>query len=273
MPAAKLRSIFAVAFAVVAALVCIRLGFWQLDRREQRVARNALLEARMESAVVPVEALPADTGRARWRRASIAGRYDFANELVLTSRSRDGSPGVRLITPVRIPGRDTAVLVDRGWVYSPDGFTVDLERWREPETVTDTGLVEPIAAWGSGPLGVSSNRRAVRRLDPADLATRLPYPVARVSLTLLAPADGAVGTSGDADGGAGGRGAAGGSPGSGAGGSPESAARPARMNLPRLDEGPHLGYAIQWFSFAAIAVIGVTLLLWQERRSPTARQV
>jgi cytochrome oxidase assembly protein ShyY1 len=119
---------------------------------------------------------------------------------------------------------------------------------------------------------VSSNNRAVRRLDPTDLATRLPYPVARVSLTLLAPANGGAGTSGDAYGGSGGAGADR-SAGPGAGGSPERTARPARMNLPRLDEGPHLGYAIQWFSFAAIAVIGVTLLLRQERRSPTARQV
>jgi cytochrome oxidase assembly protein ShyY1 len=30
----------------------------------------------------------------------------------------------------------------------------------------------------------------------------------------------------------------------------------ARLTPPPLDEGPHLSYAIQWFAFAAIALIG-----------------
>ena len=37
-----------------------------------------------------------------------------------------------------------------------------------------------------------------------------------------------------------------------------------------LSEGPHLSYAIQWFSFAAIAVVGAVILLRRERRAPTA---
>jgi cytochrome oxidase assembly protein ShyY1 len=32
--------------------------------------------------------------------------------------------------------------------------------------------------------------------------------------------------------------------------------RVARLRLPALDEGPHLSYALQWFAFAAIALIG-----------------
>jgi len=35
----------------------------------------------------------------------------------------------------------------------------------------------------------------------------------------------------------------------------------ARWPTPALDNGPHLSYAIQWFSFAAIAVVGTVLLL------------
>jgi cytochrome oxidase assembly protein ShyY1 len=30
--------------------------------------------------------------------------------------------------------------------------------------------------------------------------------------------------------------------------------------LPALDDGPHLTYALQWFSFAVIAVVGGALL-------------
>jgi surfeit locus 1 family protein len=34
--------------------------------------------------------------------------------------------------------------------------------------------------------------------------------------------------------------------------------RVVRLPPPALDEGPHLSYAIQWFAFAAIALIGGT---------------
>jgi surfeit locus 1 family protein len=37
-------------------------------------------------------------------------------------------------------------------------------------------------------------------------------------------------------------------------------APPSPIPLPGRDEGPRMGYAIQWFSFAAIAVIGFAIV-------------
>ena len=34
---------------------------------------------------------------------------------------------------------------------------------------------------------------------------------------------------------------------------------PPRIEVPPLDEGPHQSYAIQWFSFATIAIVGMIL--------------
>ena len=45
---------------------------------------------------------------------------------------------------------------------------------------------------------------------------------------------------------------------------------PAPSPLPELSEGPHLSYAIQWFTFAAIAVAGCVVLALRERRDPRA---
>lgn len=39
-----------------------------------------------------------------------------------------------------------------------------------------------------------------------------------------------------------------------------------RWRPPALDNGPHMSYAIQWFSFAAIVVVGVVALLWKRSR-------
>ena len=46
-----------------------------------------------------------------------------------------------------------------------------------------------------------------------------------------------------------------------------AADRPARLSAPPFgDQGPHLNYAVQWFSFAAIALIGTPLVVRRQRR-------
>src|SRR5678816_3660040 len=124
-----------IAVAIVLAAICVRLGFWQLHRRTERRARNALIMSRLDSAAVDATRLPHDTATARFRRASVTGVADYEHELIYAARTYKGSPGVNLLTPVRIPGRDTAILVNRGWVYSPDGATVNLNDWHDRDSV------------------------------------------------------------------------------------------------------------------------------------------
>ncbi|MGH3114521.1 MAG: SURF1 family protein [Gaiellaceae bacterium] len=44
---------------------------------------------------------------------------------------------------------------------------------------------------------------------------------------------------------------------------------PLPRGEPELGRGPHLSYAFQWFSFAAIAVVGCVAYLWSSRRRDT----
>jgi len=218
-------------FAAAAAVLFMRLGFWQLDRLHERQARNATIEQQQRGAPLPLVDLPHDTAQAHYRAASVEGRYDYAHELVLSNRTRRGSPGVDLLTPVHILGSDTAVLVNRGWVYSPDGASVDQKRWREGETARLKGYVELISA-DTG-LAISSHPRVVRHVSRAELTAKIPYPVASFYLV-------AVGDTTDL-------------------------AHPARRDLPVLDDGPHRGYALQWFSFALIAIAGAGIVVRRER--------
>ena len=41
---------------------------------------------------------------------------------------------------------------------------------------------------------------------------------------------------------------------------------PVRVSLPPAGNGPHLSYAFQWFSFAAIGVIGLVVVFLRRRR-------
>ncbi|MGH7720888.1 MAG: SURF1 family protein [Gemmatimonadaceae bacterium] len=251
-----MRSLLALAFALLIAAACVRLGVWQLDRLEQRRALNALVASRLRAEPVSPAELPLDTGALRYRRVAVGGRFDFEHEVVLPGRTREGSPGVNILTPLRPDDGGRAVLVNRGWVYSPDASTVDLGRWRESgqgegkgggegEQITVEGYVEPLAPPGaSAPL----LRRAP---DSAQVARAVPYPVAPyvIAATSIAfPSAASPTPSANAPRDAGVRDA------------------PVRLLSPSLDEGPHRGYAFQWFSFAAIAIVGVPVLLWHEVR-------
>src|SRR5215203_2436541 len=141
-----------IAFVIVAlalAALFVRLGIWQLDRRAERRAYNARIVERLRAAPAPFAEVARAGDAARYHRVTITGTPDYAQERVLGARTNGGSPGVHLLTPLRVAGSDTAVLVNRGWVYSPDGANVDATRWREGEgegtTMTFVGWAETFA--------------------------------------------------------------------------------------------------------------------------------
>jgi surfeit locus 1 family protein len=226
-----------VLFAVVSAALFVRLGIWQLHRRGERRARNAVVADRMREAEGDASALALnDTAGIRFRRLRVAGTPDYDHELILAARSHNGSPGVNLLTPVRLAGRDTAVLVNRGWVYAADGATIDEKHFRERDSVF-VGYADVYPS----PTGASyaSNPRVLARLGADAAARAIPYPIALFYVVALGDSTGA-------------------------------ADRPARLTVPPLDEGPHASYAVQWFAFAAIALAGAAFVIKQARDAQRA---
>jgi len=205
------RDVVAAAGALLIAAACLRLGVWQLDRLAQRRDRNAQLAARLALPPLQVATRNISADSARQRRVVARGRYDFARERVWPGRSFEGTPGVALVTPLRLPD-GSEVLVDRGWVPSPDAFHVDREAYREPDTATVAGLAL-VPPRGRGDV------------DPTGF---LPFVIQQE-------------------------------------GPPAAGGLPRRWPPPALDNGPHLSYAIQWFSFAVIVLVGTAALL---RRTP-----
>lgn len=240
------RLLVFVLISIAIAAVCARLGVWQLSRLAQRRAHNAELAAHLTMPPLLYRALPTDTSARHYRRVHVAGRMDYAREFVLANRTRDGAPGVHIITPMHVgvgaPGGDTLVLIDRGWFYSPDASTVNLAGAREGDTLVITGYVEfPSRRAGSAELGDRSARgyHAYRYLDPALVARDIGVPVTRDYVVAEPLAD---------------------------------QTQPPYNRLKRLptpevtDEGPHMSYAIQWFSFAAVSLVGAAAFVRAERR-------
>lgn len=287
--------------ALLLSALFIGLGLWQLERLEQRRDRNAERRARLEQPRLRIDAAgvgrrlgagagpPADAGRdtlaapdepteavgpvtaapfppldsAAWRRATLEGRFDYAREAVLAPRSSRGSPAVYLVTPL-VVAESAAVAVLRGSVPAPDGLHGPLARARpvwarsdssargsvtadrpgrrpgaprirvhgsvhrpadEPVSTTDTLM----AAGGAHPV---LSRLDLARLDALWPWHTAPFYVRADSTGERIPAV-------------------------------EGLALPRPVPPPELGDGPHLAYAIQWFAFAAIVLVGGTIFLWR----------
>ncbi len=170
------------------------------------------------------------------RRATAIGTYDYEREIILRGRGRGGVPGVEVVTPMRLGGSDSAVLVLRGYVPSADALSYDVRLHREADTMAVSGIAMaiPVDADGAMPAG-RNGATTWRRLDLGTLRDRLPYPIAPVYIIADSPAT--------------------------------VSPAPLRSNAPALDDGPHLNYAIQWFGFAIIA-FGGAAALWWKRKAP-----
>ncbi len=117
----------------------------------------------------------------------------------------------------------SAVLVDRGWAPSPDAYHVDQPAYREADSATVLGLA----------------MRAPRTrgdVDPAALRDSVSYPLLPFVIQQVPSST-----------------------------APDRPLEPGliRWPMPELSNGPHLSYAIQWFSFALIIVAGSLALARQ----------
>lgn len=225
-------------FALVMTGLCVRLGFWQLDRLDGRRYFNHRYEAGMTAAPEPVERLVDAGGDLLYRQAEATGTYDPAREVILYGRTNQGEPGNHVLTPLRLPdGR--ALLVDRGWVpFAMDTPPVAAAA-PAPGTVSVTGLLAP-----SEPGGTPQDAGTITTVTRPDLqriGQQLPYPLVPYYLQLRTQVPAQAGD------------------------------LPIPPPVPTLDEGPHLSYALQWFAFAAIAGCGFALLVWREVRDGRAR--
>jgi surfeit locus 1 family protein len=230
-----------VAAASVVTIVCIAAGIWQLARLQQKRDRNDAIRAGLGAAPLVVDGrfpAAADPDGLRYARARATGTYDVDHEVILYGRTEDGQAGNHVVTPL-VFADGSAIVVDRGWVpLAMDDPPVEAAR---PPSGTVTVLGVLLGSEGGLPGEAAGAAGApvttFARLDLAAVQAQVPYPIAPVTLLLEVQ-------------------------------EPPAGALPRAAPLPELSEGPHLSYAIQWFCFAAIAVIGGAILVRRERRAP-----
>lgn len=242
----KLRALFWALFVIVGASIMIALGFWQLGRLGERRALNAQIKTRLSQPPFNITGEMLGTATLEYRRAAVTGAFDFSQEIVLRNRSKNEIAGVHLLTPLRIESSDQTVLVDRGWIaYTAADPQIRAAYASPAGLVTITGIIRlsqsrlsPLAPLDP-PLGPALPRLdAWYWIDIPRIQQQVPYPL----LPFFIEQDAG----------------------------PDPAALPAAGWEADFSDGPHLSYAIQWFSFAAILVVGsIALAKRNVKRQPS----
>jgi len=238
---ASKRTPFALAAAAAAIVLTVSLGNWQLRRADEKLALQAAWDRAEQAAPVPVSGIDVASVAERLPlRVRLRGHFLFASEIWLDNRQMDGLAGLVLITPLRLAD-GAVVLVNRGFARRDPRDRMRLPAVARPDgevMVEGLAVAHPArvlqlgedAPPGSGPV-------VWQNLDYDAFERASGLAVARWVVQQTAGADDGL-----------------------------------LRNWPRLAAGVerHHGYALQWFSLAALiaalaAFFGLRSL---RRRSP-----
>jgi len=217
-------------FVLALIVLMINLGFWQLRRLDQRRAFNDTVRVALAQPAVD----PGSTTPAEWARVQLRGSFRPGADVLVANRAQKDQAGYWVLSPF-----DTAngtIVIDRGFVPRSLVAQGSLAQSTPP-----TGVISIVAtvqysrhgvfATSIGPSGVIE----ISQVDVGRIGERwgsqlLPY-WAHAVTAQGAPLEAVVD--------------------------------------PTLNDGPHISYAIQWFIFSTIAIIGYPLIL---RRNARARR-
>lgn len=153
------RRVGIVVAALLGMVVTASLGRWQLSRAAQKEALQVAMQAREQAPALDgatlAQPLSPDAVPALLHRAvTLRGQWMPTHTLYLDNRQMGGKSGFFVLTPLRLSGSDTVVMVLRGW--APRNF---IDRTALPPVVTPEGPVQvdgrvaerPPGAYALGP--------------------------------------------------------------------------------------------------------------------------
>ena len=273
-------------------MIFVIAGFWQLSRHNEVSDRNAAITERQDMQPLDTDrffqavAEPEALDQLEYRTVNLTvERFDWTEAVQIRNRSLEGIPGCHIAVPVEpettMPAADgdgDATSSGSGTGSATTGILV-VVGWLPAGGVCEDALAAGVNAFGGG---LSDARHFTGRirlsqqrglLGPADPATGRLDSLARtdvqrineqttldlvdvyVELITATRADATPIRFGD----------------NGPGTGLAALLRP--LPPPELNAGPHLGYTVQWFSFAAVAIVGYTLVLRHQARRGESEQI
>ena len=199
------------------------LGFWQLNRLDQKREFNSVLQSHSSTPIQTLDkAVPDKWNKesSEWMRVTITGSYDPSKAVTIINRSQDGTAGYNSVVPFTSLNQRT-ILVNRGFVplvmeppIAPTGEIEIIGYLRASQTRSALGPIDSKEAGNT----------EFQRFDIPLISAHVGKTIEPMFLQLIAE-------------------------------SPADASQwPAKVALPPLDEGTHMSYALQWFFFCLVAL-------------------
>lgn len=203
----------------------IAAGQWQWNKAAAKASLQAELEARGADAALSMPTTRVDAESLRYRRLVARGHFEAQYQILIDNRTYRGQAGYHVITPLRLEGSEMRVLVNRGWIplQGDRGTLPTIDTPTGPVEVSGTAIVPRTSFFTLGKGETEAAHGVWQNLDLARYGEAVSFPIKSVVLQLDAdsPAGGFV------------------------------------REWPRPDDRrqTNLGYALQWWSFAATTVV------------------
>ena len=233
-----LRWALLVVFVVALGIVFVNLGQWQLRRLAEREGHNAATIRNEQAPVKPYEQVFTRpiVDDDQWQLVRATGTFDAAHQLVVRNRNNGDDRGVEIVTPLKTA--TGTVLVSRGLIATAPG-TAPLSTGPAPPAgeVSVIGHVRRSEHGRSG--AITPQDGTVRLINSEAIQQSIGYPVADgyIGATEVTPAQ-----TGDL----------------------------VPVEVPELSSGPHFWYAMQWFMFAGVGLLGIFVFIRSDLRDRRA---
>lgn len=242
----RFKVVLTTLLAIAGVIVLIRLGIWQLDRLKWRRTFNShyLQQVAMPALFLNESVEDPVLIDSEYRQVRAKGHYDFGGEVYLQNQAFQNQPGFRALTPYVLDGSEMVVYVDRGWIGMDAIETMDEINQNAEGEQEISGVIrlpQQRNSFGIDPDAEKSPDSRfwmivnLERLQERERRTVLPI---YIQLT-----------------------------------------KKETSNLPipvpneiEISEGPHMGYAIQWFFFATLLAGGYPFFLRKILNTPSKRK-
>ncbi len=116
--------------------VLLRLGFWQLDRAEEKRDLIELFKKQNESGPLYIKDFIDKDKNLNYRLAKIDGHYVLDKQIFIDNKVHQGKTGVYVMTPFKLKNSEYSILVNRGWVL------MAIDRSSLPKIETISGFLK-----------------------------------------------------------------------------------------------------------------------------------
>ncbi|HZK04791.1 MAG TPA: SURF1 family protein [Actinomycetaceae bacterium] len=228
-----------IAFALIAAVVCVFLGRWQWGRYEEKAARLERIDANWDAPVMSIDDVLtrglAVTEADEWRRVELTGEY-LTGGASIRNRPVQSRPAL-LPTGMFFAERDDAgsiaVVVNRGWLPADEPI---------PAVPGGPQVIEVRLRLEEPPAGRDAPEMQAYNFNASEIVSAVGLAGELEAVPVLQ------------------------------GWAQVTTAEPPLGVLPDPDRtlGNHLSYAFQWWFFAAAIPVGVVILARREARDEFA---